>query len=145
MAARNAKRSISMILRENRGLWTVYQMFCLTIKLVLITWLTNLQIIAHNVSVGAEIKLQELRHNTSTFIKSWLHKSLSGHSKWFMPFEIYKLGIQKTNLYWKGLGCFHRSKRFHRFGVVAVLYVTAIQGYWIEWRQRLGMKQMIIV
>ena len=34
-----------------------------------------------------------------------------------MPFEIYKLGIQRTNLYWRGLGCFHRSRRFHRFGV----------------------------
>ena len=34
-----------------------------------------------------------------------------------MPFEIYKLGKQRTNLYWRGLGCFHRSKRFHRFGV----------------------------
>ena len=34
-----------------------------------------------------------------------------------MPFEIYKLGIQRTNLYWRGLGHFHRCKRFHRFGV----------------------------
>ena len=34
-----------------------------------------------------------------------------------MPFEIYKLGIQRTNLYWRGLGCFRRSKLFHRFGV----------------------------
>ena len=34
-----------------------------------------------------------------------------------MPFEIYKLGIQRTNLYWRGLGRFHRCKRFHRFGV----------------------------
>ena len=53
----------------------------------------------------------------STFIKSWLYKSLSRHSQWFMPFEIYKLGIQRTNLYWRGLGRFHRCKRFHRFGV----------------------------
>ena len=34
-----------------------------------------------------------------------------------MPFEIYKLGIQRTNLYWRGLACFHRSKQLHRFGV----------------------------
>ena len=101
--------------------------------------------------VGAEFRLvhtaqvMEFRHNTSTLIKSQLYKSLSRHSQWFMPFEIYKLGKQKTNLYRRGLGCFHRSKR--RISSVWRRRCVSCHGcgYCVQWRQRLGMKQMIQV
>ena len=71
--------------------------------------------------------------HSSTFIKSWLYKNLSRHSQWFMPFEMYKLGIQRTNLYWRGLGRFHRSKRFHRFGVNRRCFAKSGHGcgYWM--------------
>ena len=72
------------------------------------------------------IVLKIIAHNVLWALEPWsgIYTSPQGikplktrHSQWFMRFEIYKLGIQRTNLYWRGLGCFRRSKRFHRFGV----------------------------